>query len=171
MEKQNGTSFHLVLNPAFILSFCARKHSAFKKTGIYPSVAMQYSEFLQLSSCSVPKTVQQNSEVNHFRTGKHTSIAFGHSETKKENRCSVANCLTTPYGSTAPAPEPSATTSKEPTLANKPKRTKGKRDEDRVCGVCDVTYSEDARKKIGVKWVQCSLCLILYRVLCQQTDA
>jgi hypothetical protein len=162
MEKPNRTNFHLILNPAFILSFCAKNiYIAFKKTGICPfSSDVITSEALtasQLTNKPVPEALQQNRQESNISPLENpVSLPSVIAKPKRKIREKSAKCITPPDGPTTPTSEASAGTSKELTPTYKSKKTKSKRDEDWICGVCSVTFSEDACKKNGAKWVQCS---------------
>ncbi|XP_039296637.1 tigger transposable element-derived protein 1-like [Nilaparvata lugens] len=41
-------------------------------------------------------------------------------------------------------------------------------DDDWVCGMCCKKFSEDVKKKTGLKWIQCSFCFIPYHEKCQK---
>jgi hypothetical protein len=67
-EKPNRRSFHLILNPASVRSFCAKNtQNAFKKTGIYPfnsdAIHPEALAPSQLTKKPVSVSLQQNPEV------------------------------------------------------------------------------------------------------------
>lgn len=41
-------------------------------------------------------------------------------------------------------------------------------DDDWTCGICMKTYSNDAKKKTGASWIQCSFCRVPYHGNCQK---
>jgi hypothetical protein len=75
MEKQNGTTFHLVLNPAFILSFVRENTQCFQENwnlSFSRDAILGTLTAFQLTDKSVPKTVQQNSEESIISSLENT---------------------------------------------------------------------------------------------------
>jgi hypothetical protein len=112
-EKPNRTNFHLILNPAFILRFCAKNtQNAFKKTGIYQfsrdvitSAALAPS---QLTNKSIPKALQKNRKESNISPVENTlSLPSVTVKPKRKFINLSAKCLTPPDGPTTPVSEAS----------------------------------------------------------------
>lgn len=43
-------------------------------------------------------------------------------------------------------------------------------EDDWMCGVCGRSYLEDCKSKNGLRWIQCSYCLVPYHLKCQSSD-
>lgn len=169
-EKPNRTTFHTILNPAFIKSFFKKNiENAFKKSGICPlnkdAIPPEAIAPSQLTNRDIQSTESQPHSIAAIQTVLTIpSVEPTTPNPNKPKRDSSAKCLT-------PVPvidQPITSTSKEPICEfSKKKGKKASKNDDWECRVCKKTFNNDVQKKNGKKWVQCSYSLISYHESCQ----
>ena len=168
-EKPTRTTFHTILNPAFIKSFSKKNiENAFKKSGICPLNKNAIPPEAIAPSQLTNREIQSTEIQPHSNTAIQTLLTIPSVEPTTPNpnrpkRDSSAKCLT-------PPDQPIPLTSKDsiPVCSKKSKKNKNaSKDDDWECDVCKKSYNSDVKKKNGKKWVQCSYCLVPYHESCQ----
>ena len=163
-EKPNRTTFHTILNPAFVKSFSKKNiENAFKKSGICPLNKNAIPPEAIAPSQLTNREIQSTEIQPHSNTAIQTSLTIPSVEPTTPNpnrpkRDSSAKCLT-------PPDQPIPLTSKDsiPVCSKKSKKNKNaSKDDDWECGVCKKSYNSDVKKK---KWKKMGAVFLLFSTL------
>ena len=159
-DKPNRTTFHTILNPAYIKSFSTKNiQQAFKKSGIYPlnknAIPPEAIAPSKLTNKDTINTQIIESLPQNIATIENVLVLPSVTPTtpnpNKKKRDSSAKCLTPPD---QPIPSCSIVSNKKNPISEHKQSTKKKnvtQNEDWVCGVCNKTYNNDVKKKNGKK--------------------
>lgn len=160
IEKPTRTNFYELFTPAFIASFSKDNIvNAFRKAGACPINHNAVSPEALMPSKLTDKPIisSESTPKEKIEALLRTPIAQKSANLPSTRRKkTTAECLTPSEQSEKPGPS-----------SNRQSLSTDEAD-DWTCGICMKKYSNDAKKKTGAAWIQCSFCRVPYHENCQK---